>query len=146
MNPPYGHPAWIEIDLQQFKQNIFAIRRWVGKSLICLPVKANAYGHGLVPIAQAAVQAGVNYLGVSCLQEGAILRQAGITIPIMVFGAIHEEQMPELLYYDLECTISSLLKAQCMAKKCLQLKKICKVHIEVDTGMRRTGVRPETAT
>jgi alanine racemase len=145
VNIPYGHPAWIEIDLHQFKQNIYIIRDWVGKRLLCLPVKSNAYGHGLIPIARAAMQAGVDYLAVSCLQEGALLRQAGISLPIMVLGAIHEAQVAELLQYDLECTVASFLKAELLSRQCLLLQKKCKVHLEVDTGMQRTGVRTETA-
>ena len=142
---PFGHPAWIEINLAQFKQNIAAIRGFIGNRKLCLPVKANAYGHGLVPIAKAAVEAQVDYLAVSCLQEGALLREAGIRCPILVLGAIHEEQLPELIQYQLEFTLSSLYKAELTVRKCLELQVTCKVHVEVDTGMQRTGVRPATA-
>lgn len=144
MKAPYGHPAWIEIDVQQFKQNIQIIRQRVGKSLICLPVKSNAYGHGLVPMAHAAVEAGVDYLAVSCLQEGASLRKTGIAVPILVLGAIHEAQIEELLAYDLECSVSSFFKAELIAKVCHRVQKRCKVHLEIDTGIHRTGVRPQT--
>lgn len=140
----YAHPAWIEIDLNQFKKNIKIIQAKVGRAQICLAVKANAYGHGLVPMAQAAVAAGVDYLGVSCLQEGAQLREAGIQANILVFGAIHEAQIRELLHYDLEFTISSHYKAMLVAHECQRLNKFCRVHLEVDTGMQRTGMRPQT--
>lgn len=142
---PFGHPAWIEIDNQQFKRNIDLIKRFIGKSKLCLPIKANAYGHGLIPIAKAAEEVNVDYLAVSCLQEGGVLREAGIKLPILVFGAIHEEQIPELLEYDLEITLSSLYKAKMLAEKCEAFNRTCRVHIEVDTGMQRTGVRPDTA-
>lgn len=142
---PFGHPAWIEIDLVQFKKNIQAIKAYIGEVKFCLPIKANAYGHGLLPIAHAAVAAGVDYLGVSCLQEGALLRQSGIRIPILVFGAIHQEQIPELIEYDLEFSIASCLKAKMVLEICEALKKNVKVHLEIDTGMQRTGVRIETA-
>ena len=141
---PFGHPAWIEINLAQFKQNIFAIRALIGDRKLCLPIKANAYGHGLVPIAKAAVEAQVDYLAVSCLQEGALLREAGIQSPILVLGAIHEEQIPELIRYQLEFTLSSLYKAELTVRTCQELQAPCKVHVEVDTGMQRTGVRPAT--
>jgi alanine racemase len=142
---PFGHPAWIEIDKQQFKQNIEIIKKHIGHSKLCLPIKANAYGHGLIPIAKAAVEAKVEYLAVSCLQEGALLREAGIQIPILVLGAIHEEQISELLKYQLEFTIASLYKAKLVAEKCQSLQQKSRVHVEIDTGMQRTGVRPETA-
>ncbi len=141
----FSHPAWIEVDLQQFKQNIRAIKQYIGQCKFCLPIKANAYGHGLIPIAKAAVEENIDYLGVSCLQEGALLRDAGIQIPILVMGAIHEQQIEELLNYQLEFTISSLYKAKITAEKCIQLQQKGKVHVEVDTGMQRTGVRPDSA-
>ncbi|MDE3047649.1 MAG: alanine racemase, partial [Verrucomicrobiota bacterium] len=127
---------------KQFRQNMSRIRSMIGKSRFCLPVKANAYGHGLAGIAKAAQEAGVDCLGVSCLQEGVQLRGAGISIPILVFGAIHEDQIEDLVKYDLEFSISSSLKADLVAKK---LSRKCRVHLEVETGMQRTGMRPQTA-
>ncbi len=137
-----AHPAWIEIDLAQFKKNIAAIRKHIGKRLFCLPVKANAYGHGLIPMSLAACEAGVDYLAVAHLQEGALLREAGILLPILVLGAIHEDQVEDLLRYNLEFSISSKFKADLVTKKC---QRKCRVHLEVDTGMQRTGVRVESA-
>ena len=83
-------PVWLEIDLAQFQRNLRAVRERIGSRLLCLPVKANAYGHGLVPISLAAQEMGVDVLAVSCLKEGVCLRKAGIEMPILVFGAIHE--------------------------------------------------------
>jgi len=137
------HPAWIEVDLQQFCKNIAIIRNHIGTRLFCLPVKANAYGHGLCEIGKAAEAAGIDYLGVAHLQEGIRLRKAGVTIPVLVLGAIHEDQIDDLIDYDLEFTISSKFKAQLVAEKLHG--RTCRVHLEVDTGMQRTGVRPETA-
>jgi alanine racemase len=104
-------------------------------------VKANAYGHGLVGIAKAS-HGLIDCLGISCLQEGVTLRKAGITIPILVLGAIHEDQVDDLVRFDLEFTISSKFKADLVAKK---LHAKCRVHLEVETGMQRTGVRCSTA-
>lgn len=140
-----SHPAWIEINLSQFANNLRAIRQQIGQRKLCLPIKANAYGHGIIPLAQTAISAGADYLAVSCLQEGALLRKAGIKIPILVMGAIHEDQITELLAYELELSISSLFKAQLVAKKCQHSSHRCRVHLEIDTGMQRTGVRPESA-
>jgi len=141
----HPHPAWIEINLAQLKENIRIIREFVAPAKVCLAVKANAYGHGLVPTSQAAVEGGMDYLAVSCLQEGAILREAGIQVPILVLGAIHEDQIGELVNYQLEITIASLYKAQLVAHYCELLGKKCRVHVEVDTGIRRTGVRAQSA-
>lgn len=139
------HPAWIEIDLAQFRKNIATLRSQIGSSLFCLVVKANAYGHGLCPIGKAAEEAGIDYLAVAHLQEGVKLRLAGITIPILVLGAIHEDQITELIKFNLDISISSKLKADFVAAACAKLGKTCRIHLEVDTGMQRTGVRPSTA-
>jgi alanine racemase len=136
------HPTWIEVDLDQFRKNLIILRKHIGQSRFCLPVKANAYGHGLVGIGKAAAEVGVDYLGVSCLQEGVKLRQAGIATPILVLGAIHEDQVDELVRFNLEFSISSKFKADLVAKK---ISGACRVHLEVETGMQRTGVRCSTA-
>jgi alanine racemase len=142
---PYSHPAWIEIDLDQFKKNIQAVKNHLQGQKLCLPVKANAYGHGLVPLAQHAQKFGVDYLAVSCLQEGVLLRESQIHIPILVLGAIHEDQIPHLIAHNLEFTLSSKYKSDLVLKHAKELNKICLVHIEVETGMQRTGMRCETA-
>ena len=92
---------------------------------------------------KAAEEAGIDFLGVAHLQEAIKLRQEGVKIPILVLGAIHEDQINDLIDYNLEFTISSKFKAELVAEKCQG--RTCKVHLEVDTGMQRTGVRPETA-
>lgn len=145
LHPICPHPSWIEIDLQQFRSNLMAVRKKIGSRLLCLTVKSNAYGHGLYEISRAAQETGVDYLGVSCLKEGAALRLAGITLPIFVFGAIHEDQINGLIEWDLEFSVSSRYKGELAAKMCADLGKTCRVHIEIDTGMQRTGMRPETA-
>lgn len=108
-------------------------------------MKANGYGHGAYLISKAAENTSVDYLGVSCLKEAIELRASGISLPILVFGAVHEDQMKDLIELELEFSISSIYKANLVAKKCGSLKKKCRVHVEVDTGMHRTGVRPESA-
>jgi alanine racemase len=145
IHPRYSHPAWIEIDCCQLRKNISIIRHHIGNSLYCLPVKANAYGHGLCPIGKLAKEAGIDYLGVAHLQEGIQLRESGVDIPILVLGAIHEEQILDLIHHRLEFTISSKFKADLVAQKCKNIGQKCRVHLEVDTGMQRTGVRCGTA-
>jgi alanine racemase len=143
MSSSTAHPSWIEVDFDQFQKNLTAVRRRIGSRLLCLPVKANAYGHGLVAVSLAAEEMGVDMLAVSCLKEGVQLRQAGIRKPILVFGAIHEDQVDDLIDHDLEFSISSHFKADLVAHKIGSRR--CRVHLEVDTGMHRTGVRPATA-
>ena len=112
------HNTFIEIDSQQFVQNLQLIEEHLNsklkysagvdsnkkKVLLCLPVKANAYGHGLVGIAKLA-EPWVDYLAVACLSEGEILRKAGILKPILVFGAFTEDQIDGLISNNLDITI-----------------------------------------
>ena len=139
------HPSWIEINVNALRHNISLIRKKIGKTLYCLPVKANAYGHGLLQVAQIAEEMGVDYLAVAHLKEGVYLREEGISIPILVLGAIYEEQIPMLIDYQLEFSIASDFKADLVLKTLQGTGKKCRVHLEVDTGMRRTGVKPLTA-
>lgn len=140
-----AHPSWIEVDLGQFRRNVEIIRRFIGTTRFCLPVKANAYGHGLTAMGRAAQDAGLDYLGVAHSSEGVQLREAGVTLPILVLGAIHEDQIPDLIRHGLEASVSSRYKADLVAAACARLGAACRVHLEVDTGMQRTGVRPATA-
>lgn len=139
------HPAWIEIDLDQFRRNLRIIKNIIGNARLCVPIKANAYGHGLVKIAEAAAREQVDYLAVAHVQEAIILREASIQTPILVLGAIHEDQIADLLRYDLEFSLSSAYKARLVAAWCEKYRTRANVHLEVDTGMRRTGMRPDTA-
>lgn len=137
------HPTIIEINKKIFENNLIQIRQQIGVGVrLLLPVKANAYGHGLVLIAKLAEPL-VDYFGVACLDEGISLRQNGITKPILVFGAIDEEQIRGLVENNLEITISSMYKAKLVHDFCLKYSKKCKVQIKVDTGMNRVGIRPE---
>lgn len=145
------HNASIVVDKSKFISNLQSISKWInrkqkdGQSVkFCLPVKANAYGHGLVKMAQMAEEY-VDYLAVACLDEGITLRQNGIKKPILVFGAFSPEQIYDLIIHNLEITISSKLKAKLVIELCQRLKMSCRVHVKVDTGMNRVGVRPENA-
>jgi alanine racemase len=142
----WPHPSWIEIDLKQLKKNIGIIQKHVGKSLFCLPLKANAYGHGLKKIGQTAEEAGVDYIAVAHLKEAISLRESNVRLPILVLGAIHEDQILDLINFNLEFSISSKFKADLVAEKCKKKWQKCGIHLEVDTGMQRTGVRPSSAT
>jgi alanine racemase len=145
LTSPSPHPAWVEINLAQFRRNLLTVKSKVKHQKICLPVKGNGYGHGLCQIAKAAQEAGIDCLGVAFLSEAVLLRLSGISLPILVFGAVHENQIKDLIEFGLEFSISSKYKAELVLKQCSLLKKQCRVHLEIDTGMQRTGVRPETA-
>lgn len=135
----------VEVNLDRLAGNLQAIRQQVAPARVMPVVKANAYGHGLVPVAQHLVAHGADILGVAILEEGLALRQAGINAPVLVMGGIQDEQIPAYLKNDLILTVASLenlLQVDFIAGK---LGIPAKVHIKIDTGMGRLGVRYEAA-
>ncbi|EKE21447.1 MAG: hypothetical protein ACD_7C00239G0002 [uncultured bacterium] len=139
-----NYSGWIQIDINQFKKNIDLIKSYIGKSLLCITVKANAYGHGIIEMSKVAQDQKVDYLAVANLFEGIKLRNANILVPILVLGTFHEDQISDLIENDLEITISSFFKAKIVKEFCKKHNKRCKVHLKIDTGMRRIGIRPDT--
>ena len=103
-------PTHVEVDLGCLAGNLAAIRAYVGGAKVMTVLKANAYGHGLIPVAHHMVKHGADYLGVAFLEEGVLLRKAGISAPILVLGGIAGEQIPLFLKYDLTLTAPSVEK------------------------------------
>src|SRR5690606_12751995 len=108
-------------------------------------VKANAYGHGLVPVARRLQDQGVEQLGVAFPEEGIALRRAGITVPILVLGGIFGPQVAQYIAHGLEITVSSLEKLRQVEAAAEALGRRATVHLKVDTGMERIGVHAWTA-
>jgi alanine racemase len=137
---PDVRPTQLTVDLDQLAANL----RWVRARAPGVPVlavlKANAYGHGLVPMGRLYQHLGVAYLGVAYLEEGIELRQAGITTPILVMGGITDTQIPLFLNHDLTLTASSVAKLNAIEECAKRLSRRAKVHLKIDTGMERIGV------
>jgi len=139
-------PVWAEIDLECIRYNIRQVRKTVSQeTMIMAVVKADAYGHGAVPVARAAIEAGAERLAVALPEEGAELREAGITVPIQVFGEVLLPQLPYYLDYDLIPSISRLETARGLDSLASEKGIKQKVHLVIDTGMGRVGVFPEKA-
>ena len=132
-------PTRILVDLDAITHNLGAIRKRVGVPVMGI-VKAEAYGHGLVPVARHLQAQGVDQLGVAFLEEGIALREAGITLPILVLGGIFGPQAAEFIVHDLEITVSSLDKLRQVEAAAQSLGRKATVHLKVDTGMERIGV------
>ncbi len=133
--------TWVEIDLDALVGNIREVeRRTGGGQGIMLVVKADAYGHGAVEVARVAVESGVDMLGVATLHEGIELRQAGLDDPILILSPPMENETEEIVEYDLACTVPSLAIARSLSRACAARGKSVPVHVEVDTGMGRSGV------
>ncbi len=138
--------VWLEIDLDAVTRNIKTIRRMVGKNPeIMAVVKANAYGHDVVEISRVALESGATWLGVGALEEGIILRKAGIKAPILMLGLTPEDGVDSLLFYDLVPTICDLETSKALSQAAVKYKKTARVHIKIDTGMRRLGIKSEEA-
>jgi alanine racemase len=133
-------PTRVEIDLNSIRENYLQIKNFVGEVKIMPILKANAYGHGLVKLAQVYEETNVDYLGVAVVEEGILLREYGIKVPILVLGGIWENQIPLFLKNDLTITASSIDKLRQINEAANQLKVKARVHLIIDTGMERTGV------
>ena len=132
--------TWIEVDLARIFKNLEEIRERAGQSThVMAVVKANAYGHGIVPVAKA-LQDKVDFFGISSLKEAVILREQGIDIPLLVFGRIFPEEMSTAFLKDLRLTVSSLEEARIISDSASALAKKVDIHIKVDTGMGRLGI------
>ena len=137
MNKTSFYRSWIEIDLIRFKQNLSNILSKLPSDVKYLQVvKADAYGHGAVEISKAALEMNIQYLGVANAVEGILLRESGIDVPIIILGPSLEEEIEDILSYDLTPSVSSLEFGQMLSERS---SKIIPIHIEVDTGMGRGG-------
>ena len=139
-------PLWIEIKLENLRKNLSLVRRYVGESVkILATVKQNAYGHGLIRIANELDNLGVNFFGVGSLEEAIALRECGIKKPILVLTALLPSTIKLLIKYRVKPTVVDLAFARRLDKEAKRLAKKVDIHIKVDTGMGRLGVWWEDA-
>lgn len=141
-----AYRAWAEIDLDALTTNLAVIRQRAGPGTrVMLVVKADAYGHGAVPIAHHAVRCGVAGFGVGSSQEALELRKAGIRLPILVLGTIIDDEADECLRNDVHVALHSTARRAMLQNLARQMGLRAKVHVNVDTGMGRLGVLPAKA-
>lgn len=132
-------PTRIVVDLGALAGNLDAIRAHVGVPVMAI-LKANAYGHGLVPVAHHLQAHGVAQIGVAFVEEGIALRRAGINVPVLVLGGILGRQAQQLIAHELEITVSSLDKLRQVEEAAQALGHKAVIHLKIDTGMERIGV------
>ncbi|HEU4439585.1 MAG TPA: alanine racemase [Methylomirabilota bacterium] len=133
-------PTFVEVSLARLADNFRAIRAAVGHAAVMPILKANAYGHGLVPVARHLASLGATTFGVAFLEEAVALREAGIAQPILVMGGIFGDQIPLFLRHDLTLTASSIDKLAQIEEVAGRLGATARVHLKIDTGMERIGV------
>jgi alanine racemase len=136
--------TFAEINLKAFKHNLQNLRAITEPATgIMAVIKADAYGHGVIPCAKAAVDTGVEYLGAGIIEEGIELRENNITEPILILGSIFPDEVEDLVRHNFATILCTPHLAQALAKEAEKQGKTVNVHIKVDTGMNRLGVLPE---
>src|SRR5437588_9524600 len=142
MTPPKSlRPVWAEVDLGAVRHNASRLAALARPGVVCAVVKANGYGHGAVPVARAALDAGATWLGVALVEEGVVLREAGIDAPILVLTEFPPGSEGDGLGARLTPTLYTAqgLRGLVAATG----GEAVGVHVKVDTGMHRAGLAPE---
>lgn len=132
--------VWVEIYLDHLVNNYKIIKKRVKKAKIMAAIKADAYGHGAIEVARILESKGVYMFGVASVEEGIELRQAGIASKILILSPILYTQIDAVIKYDFMPTISEFQFFKMLDKKLRAIGKPIQAHIEVDTGMTRTGI------
>lgn len=132
--------TWAEIDLGRLKHNYTALREQLAPGCRFVGVvKANAYGHGAVPVAQKLEEWGADYLAVACLEEAAELRQAGVRAPILILGVTLPRYAGELLAWDAAQAVGDLETGRALSATAVAAGRTLTIHVKADTGMSRLG-------
>lgn len=137
----YYRPTWAEVDLGRIAYNLSAIKKLLApkvKIMVC--VKADAYGHGLIPVAKKVIACGVDFLGVASIDEGIALRENHIQAPVLILGMVLSRDIEPLFRYNLTPTVCTLELAQALDSLGRELGKEINVHIKIDSGMGRLGI------
>ena len=141
-----SHRCWAEVSLDALRANLAWIRHRVGRRVKVLTVvKADAYGHGLKQIAAVLMQAGTDLFGVANLAEARAIHSVGAGWPVLMLGACLPDEVREAVRDQVRPTISSLTEARAFSVAAVKLGVQARIHVKVDTGMGRLGVRPEEA-
>jgi alanine racemase len=143
----HPHPTRIVVDRSAIQHNLGLLKQHAGPRVsVMAVVKANAYGHGAVAVAKAAVQAGVLWLGVSSVAEGMELRENGVMARILVMGYTPAALAREAMRHHLSVTLYDLDVAVAFSRAAAECQQPARVHIKIDTGMGRLGLLPDEAT
>ena len=134
--------AFVEVNLNAISNNIKLVKSKTQAQILAV-VKADAYGHGLIPVAKCAVDAGATWLGIALLEEAISLREAGIKVPIISWLTPPSSDFKQAIELDIDLAIPSLKHLEVIVAAGKALGKKPRVHIEVDTGMTRGGLLGE---
>lgn len=137
-------PAWLEINLSALADNVHNLKSVLSPhQQIIAVVKANAYGHGAVPVSRVALAAGASRLAVAIVEEALELRADGCVAPLMCLGATPLEAAPLLVEHGIEAPLTDLEGARALSEAGQAAGRTALVHLKIDTGMHRLGVRAD---
>jgi len=140
--PLCGRPTFAEIDMDALRHNLRSAREFIGNDVkILAVVKANAYGHGAIECARVLESGGVDWFGVALIEEAVELRGAGISKPILCLGGCSTGDERNLLEFNITPVIFNLEQAGALQIAASDAGQIMRVHIKIDTGMGRLGIR-----
>ena len=136
---PSAKRSWAEIELDAIARNARKIRaRNPGRKLIAV-VKADAYGHGAVPVARTLLAEGAAMIGVGDSREAIEIRRSGITGPVLILGAIVDGEMPAVVAHDIRTTLHSRSRALLLEDEARRQGKRSRVHLKIDIGKARSA-------
>jgi alanine racemase len=132
--------SWVEISLSAIAHNYRVTRSLISKKTkVMAVVKADAYGHGLIPVSKVLARQGIDYLAVASVNEAESLRASGIAQPILLLNVCLKNQLDSLFRYNITASVSAIEQARILNAKAKSLRKTLKIHLEIDTGMGRFG-------
>ena len=130
--------AWAEVKLKNIEHNFKEIKKYADTKVMCI-IKADAYGHGILQVAQTLERAKADYFGVATLREAIRLRQSGVIAPILLLGFFEDKYIIDIIENNITLTIYDIETALNVSNIAVLMNKKAKIHIKVDTGMSRLG-------
>ena len=143
MNPSTDkllRPTWVEISLSKLRRNVQRIRELAGARKVMAVIKADAYGHGAVPVAKCLAECGMDWFGVATVEEALELRAAGIQQPVLLLGGLYMSDPAHLIEYRLTPSISSTMRLDTYAECARRYGRPIEFHLKVDSGLGRLGL------
>ena len=133
-------PTWVEISLSKLRRNFQRIRELAGARKVMAVIKADAYGHGAVPVSKCLAECGVDWFGVATVEEALELRAAGIQQPILLLGGLYMSDPAHLIEYRLTPSISSTMRLDTYTECARRYGRPIEFHLKVDSGLGRLGL------
>ena len=135
--------TYAQIDLSAIAHNVSLVKQNAGQAEMMAVVKADAYGHGAIPVARTALENGANWLAVATAEEAEELRDAGFVCPVLVLGALDEEDCALCVARGISVSISNAEQLCWMHQAAERENTAAKAHLKIDTGFHRLGAVPE---